>query len=169
MTMPAESPYPLPTFIVVGANKGGTTSLFHYLQQHPEVYLESAQGTSLLSKDIDPEQFSKGFAHNKLRDIAAYVSGPMTDHKHAGFVRSWDHYCKAVQVRQWCQSHRRTEYLLPVFFGSSQRSREALGDIHHHLPAQSHQPGLFSLSHEPVDRQQQGKDLHAGASRRPDP
>lgn len=30
---------PNPTFIVIGAAKAGTTSLFHYLTQHPEVFM----------------------------------------------------------------------------------------------------------------------------------
>lgn len=29
----------LPNFLVVGAAKSGTTSLYHYLQQHPEIYM----------------------------------------------------------------------------------------------------------------------------------
>ena len=29
----------LPNFVIIGAPKCGTTSLYHYLQQHPEVYL----------------------------------------------------------------------------------------------------------------------------------
>ncbi|MDP6150009.1 MAG: sulfotransferase, partial [Gammaproteobacteria bacterium] len=29
----------LPTFLVIGAPKCGTTSLYHYLDQHPDVYL----------------------------------------------------------------------------------------------------------------------------------
>ncbi|HAE34638.1 MAG: sulfotransferase domain-containing protein [Chitinophagales bacterium] len=127
--MPAESPYPLPTFIVVGANKGGTTSLFHYLQQHPEVYLSPLKEPHYFSKDIDPEQFSKGFAHNKLRDIAAYVSGPMTDHKHAGFVRSWDHYCKLFKFANGAKAigELSTSYLYSS--AAAREIREALGDI----------------------------------------
>lgn len=30
---------PLPTFLLIGANKGGTTSLHHYLSQHPDVFM----------------------------------------------------------------------------------------------------------------------------------
>ncbi len=30
---------PLPNFFLVGAPKCGTTSLFHYLGQHPEIYI----------------------------------------------------------------------------------------------------------------------------------
>lgn len=29
----------MPTFLVIGATKGGTTSLYHYLDQHPDVYM----------------------------------------------------------------------------------------------------------------------------------
>ncbi len=29
----------LPNFVVIGAPKSGTTSLFHYLRQHPQVFL----------------------------------------------------------------------------------------------------------------------------------
>lgn len=40
-TRPAPAPAGsrLPTFIVIGAMKSGTTSLFHYLQGHPEVFM----------------------------------------------------------------------------------------------------------------------------------
>jgi hypothetical protein len=33
----------LPNFIVVGAEKRGTTALFHYLNQHPQVYLSAVK------------------------------------------------------------------------------------------------------------------------------
>lgn len=29
----------MPTFLVIGATNGGTTSLYHYLDQHPDVYM----------------------------------------------------------------------------------------------------------------------------------
>src|SRR4029078_4579789 len=29
----------LPTFFIIGAGKAGTTSLYHYLKQHPDVYM----------------------------------------------------------------------------------------------------------------------------------
>lgn len=91
--MPSSSPYPLPTFLVVGANKAGTTSLFHYLKQHPEVYLSPLKEPHYFSNDIEPAAFSKSFAQNKLQDIGTYVEGEMPEY-HAGFVREWDHYIK---------------------------------------------------------------------------
>ncbi len=35
----------LPDFIVVGAGKSGTTSIHHYLKEHPEIYLPEAKET----------------------------------------------------------------------------------------------------------------------------
>jgi hypothetical protein len=36
---PGEAGTRLPTFLVIGAMKSGTTSLFHYLQDHPEIFM----------------------------------------------------------------------------------------------------------------------------------
>ena len=30
---------PLPNFFIVGAGKAGTTSLYEYLRQHPQIYM----------------------------------------------------------------------------------------------------------------------------------
>ena len=33
----------LPTFIVIGASRSGTTSLHHYLGQHPEIHMSAVK------------------------------------------------------------------------------------------------------------------------------
>ncbi|MEO2068329.1 MAG: sulfotransferase, partial [Desulfurobacteriaceae bacterium] len=33
----------LPNFLIVGAAKSGTTSLYHYLKEHPEIYMSSVK------------------------------------------------------------------------------------------------------------------------------
>ena len=30
---------PWPTFLIIGAAKSGTTALYHYLRQHPQIYM----------------------------------------------------------------------------------------------------------------------------------
>jgi len=35
----------LPNFIIIGAEKSGTTSLYYYLQQHPEIFMSSIKET----------------------------------------------------------------------------------------------------------------------------
>ena len=44
----------LPNFFVIGAQKAGTTSLYHYLGQHPEVYMSPAKEPLFFSHDIGP-------------------------------------------------------------------------------------------------------------------
>ena len=38
----------LPNFIIIGAQKSGTTSLYHYLNQHPEVFMSPIKETHFL-------------------------------------------------------------------------------------------------------------------------
>lgn len=83
-----EKAFPiLPNFIVVGANKGGTTSIYHYLKQHPEVYLSPVKEPHYFSTDIDVNLFKREFAQNKLQDVEKYVEGDMKQEFHAAFIR----------------------------------------------------------------------------------
>jgi hypothetical protein len=49
----------LPNFLVVGAQKAGTTSLHHYLQAHPDIYLPAKKETKFFIHD---RYYSKGIA-----------------------------------------------------------------------------------------------------------
>jgi hypothetical protein len=42
---------PLPTFIIIGVQKAGTTSIYHYLQQHPQVYMSPVKEPHFLERD----------------------------------------------------------------------------------------------------------------------
>lgn len=44
----------MPNFFVIGAQKAGTTSLYHYLDQHPDVYMSPAKEPLFFNYDIDP-------------------------------------------------------------------------------------------------------------------
>lgn len=39
----------LPTFVIIGAMKAGTTSLYHYLDQHPQIQMASTKETNFFS------------------------------------------------------------------------------------------------------------------------
>lgn len=46
----------LPNFLIIGAEKAGTTSLYHYLKEHPEVYMsEEKEPFYFICKDGFPE------------------------------------------------------------------------------------------------------------------
>jgi hypothetical protein len=48
----------LPNFFVVGAPKAGTTSLYHYLDQHPEIYMSAIKEPYFFSTEFRAENFA---------------------------------------------------------------------------------------------------------------
>jgi hypothetical protein len=48
----------LPTFIVIGAMKGGTTSLFHYLDEHPQVHMSPLKEVDFF---VEESNWDRGF------------------------------------------------------------------------------------------------------------
>lgn len=66
---------PLPTFMIIGAAKAGTTSLHQYLQQHPQIFM---------SKPKEPRFFA-------LEGQPINFRGPGDMDKFA-FVTDWDQY-----------------------------------------------------------------------------
>lgn len=72
---------PLPNFLVIGAAKAGTTSLYRYLQQHPQIYMSPekelrffalAENEHLDWSGADVENFLK--THTAVTDMGAYAS-----------------------------------------------------------------------------------------------
>jgi hypothetical protein len=45
----------LPHFIIIGTQKGGTSSLFHYLAQHPQIFASSAKEVHFFDGGLDPK------------------------------------------------------------------------------------------------------------------
>ncbi len=75
--MEKASVTPFPNFLVVGAAKCGSTSLYHYLKQHPQVYMSPLKEPNHFSTDINPASFSEDYIlHEKMKnlDIRRYVN-----------------------------------------------------------------------------------------------
>jgi hypothetical protein len=45
----------LPNFFIIGAHKAGTTSLYHYLNQHPQIYMSPIKEPFFFNNDITPD------------------------------------------------------------------------------------------------------------------
>jgi hypothetical protein len=71
----------LPNFLIVGAAKCGTTSLYYYLKQHPDVFMS-------------PVKEPKFFSHYKENPH----KGPGDDFRFAKCVDSFDDYVKLFQM-----------------------------------------------------------------------
>jgi hypothetical protein len=92
----------LPDFFIAGAAKSGTTSLYHYLDKHPEVYMSPIKEPNHFCTDINPGDFSAEFRlHEKQKNLnlEKYLNGPMTE-KHWGyFVQQKQDYEKLFKNR----------------------------------------------------------------------
>ena len=47
----------LPNFFIVGVVKAGTTSLYHYLDQHPQIYMSPIKEPTFFADEFRPERF----------------------------------------------------------------------------------------------------------------
>lgn len=70
----------LPTFLIIGAIKAGTTSLYYYLQQHPEVYMPTERKEArYFAWEPDNPEFShytrQQFPYRQLEEYAALFAG----------------------------------------------------------------------------------------------
>ncbi len=65
----------VPRFIVLGGHKCGTSSLHHYLAQHPEIYLPTVKGTDYLNRVTKTiEDYQSLYTDMKTEKIAGEVS-----------------------------------------------------------------------------------------------
>lgn len=60
----------LPTFVVIGALKCGTTSLQHYLVQHPEVQMPARKETNFFSGEPNGVPYARG--HRRVASMREY-------------------------------------------------------------------------------------------------
>jgi hypothetical protein len=86
-----------PNFFLVGAGKAGTTSLFHYLDQHPQIYMSPVKEPSHFSlesrpENMDPAVRKLGFEIEERS--RTYLRGPMTQKLGGGVVREFNDYMR---------------------------------------------------------------------------
>jgi hypothetical protein len=84
-----------PNFFIVGAPKAGTTSLYHYLDQHPDIYMSPMKEPRHFSLEVRPENFEPCLrmqAERQVQEVLEYLHGPMTEKHSDGIVRDWDDY-----------------------------------------------------------------------------
>lgn len=86
-----------PNFFVVGAGKCGTTTLYHILFQHPEIFMSPIKEPNHFCTDIKEEEFSEQFKLIEKRkniNLDEYLNGPMTERKFGYFVPKSEDYKK---------------------------------------------------------------------------
>src|SRR5579871_6835655 len=93
----ALKPEVLPNFFLAGAPKSGTTSLYHYLDQHPEIYMSRVKEPHYFSPEIRLEKLSPRLrprAEADARKLRDYLDGPMLEKRFGGPISEWSDYLK---------------------------------------------------------------------------
>jgi Sulfotransferase family len=86
-----------PNFFIVGAPKAGTTSLFRYLDQHPQIYMSPIKEPHYFANEIRVENFSaemQSMPEAGTQALRSYLDGPAREKFSGGPVTSWVDYQK---------------------------------------------------------------------------
>ena len=83
----------IPNFYIVGAAKAGTTSLYQYLAQHPEVYMSPIKEPNYFSTEIDLDAIRPQVKERiKLLNVDSFINGPMKTSLHRAFITKEEQY-----------------------------------------------------------------------------
>jgi hypothetical protein len=114
----------LPNFLVVGAHKSGTTSLYEYLRQHPDVFLSDRK---------------EGLFFSELHATA----GPLHAQKNAEVLRTFEEYAALFEPA------RDEPAIGDVSPDYLYRYETSIANIRRHLPAP---PRIIAILRNPVER-----------------
>ena len=90
----------LPNFFIVGAPKAGTTSLYHQLDQHPQVYMSPVKEPCYFASEIRPGNFEEEHQpriKREAQELQRYLTGSLAEKRFGGIVTEWDDYLKLFQ------------------------------------------------------------------------
>ncbi len=86
-----------PNFFVIGAAKCGTTTLYDFLEQHPDVYMSPIKEPHFFCSDIRIENFSeeyKKYVYSRGINIQDYVAGDMSKKYWEWYIDDFSTYLK---------------------------------------------------------------------------
>ena len=86
-----------PNFFVVGTVKAGTTSLYQYLANHPDIYMSPLKEPHYFSTDIIPSKFRTQYRKMLPVDIEEYLASDLKGNINAAFIRKQEHYFRLFQ------------------------------------------------------------------------
>ncbi len=81
-----------PNFFIVGAAKSGTTTLYHHLKSHQQVYMSPVKEPNYFSTDINISEFSNAYKKNTTFLKEDYFKQTNLQEIQLSFVTREDHY-----------------------------------------------------------------------------
>jgi len=83
----------LPNFFIVGTVKAGTTSLYSYLDQHPQIYMSAIKEPHFFAPEFHEDAGAK-IGRGLAADTRELLSGPMLQKRFWGIVTDWNDYLR---------------------------------------------------------------------------
>ncbi len=82
-----------PDFFIVGAAKSGTTSLYHYLRQHPDIYMSPIKEPNFFARDIQTENLRESVKKRvEAENIPQFFKEGMKRVIHRAYIRDLSDY-----------------------------------------------------------------------------
>lgn len=132
----------LPQFFITGTVKGGTTALYNYLLEHPDIYMSPVKEPHFFCTDIDPVNFREQYKKMIQVDVEEFLKGEVKEKwVNTAFIRDEKVYrrlfanAKISQVR----GESSTSYLI---------STEAAQNIYKLIP----EAKIIIMLRDPVER-----------------
>src|ERR1700693_5821778 len=85
----------LPNFLVVGAPKTGTTSLYHYLKQHPQIFMSPVKEPSYFCSEIRPENFPEALrprVAQRVEELRSHLREARAGAPPPALITEWEDY-----------------------------------------------------------------------------
>jgi hypothetical protein len=83
----------IPNFFIIGVVKGGTTSLYNYLLQHPDIYFSPIKETNFFARhNINETNLIKEYALDIKIDLKKYFTNGMKEVIHIAHIKSIKDY-----------------------------------------------------------------------------
>jgi len=89
-----------PNFFIAGAPKAGTTSLYHNLRQHPQVYMSPVKEPCYFASEIRVENFAPEMQPKmraQMERVKARIGHGLVDNKTRGIVAEWAEYIRLFE------------------------------------------------------------------------
>jgi len=83
-----------PNLFIVGAAKAGTTSIYNYLKQHPDVFVSPIKEPNYFGSDVNWVGFREDHKKNTEIDFDNYFSKKILQEKHIAFLDTEENYLK---------------------------------------------------------------------------
>ncbi|MCU1236134.1 MAG: hypothetical protein JWP63_4101 [Candidatus Solibacter sp.] len=92
-----------PNFLIVGAGKAGTTSLYSYLRQHPQIYMSPVKEPAYFAPEIRPEALSEPMRRHvalQSQSLAAVLADGEPCKPYGWIAAEWEDYIRLFRAEK---------------------------------------------------------------------